>query len=321
MELKKIEGILSNRLKRILSTIKNPKDLTEIRLRINQPILLDYEHQELFVNQDFHLTKSEDKLLITHKEDIDEILEYISKHSLYAYEDEIRNGFITIEGGHRIGLTGKVVLEGRKIKTIRNISGLNIRISHQVTGCANQTIPYLFENGKLLHTLIISPPKFGKTTLLRDIIRQLSDGTIYGAGMNVGVVDERSEIGGCYRGIPQNDLGKRTDILDGCNKPEGMSLLIRAMAPRVLALDEIGTKDDIEALEFAIHSGCTIICTIHGATIEEVMRKPRIKELFHQGIFGRYILLQSFQSEKPWQSIYNENQELIQELLAKEVVQ
>jgi stage III sporulation protein AA len=154
------------------------------------------------------------------KNEIRETMEYISNYSLYAFEDEIRQGFITINGGHRIGIAGKIIIENDEIKGMKHISFINIRLAHQVKGCANKVIPYLIDEKTkgIYHTLIISPPRCGKTTLLRDIIRQLSDGNSRYPGMNVGVVDERSEIGACYMGTPQNDLGIRTDVLDCCPK-------------------------------------------------------------------------------------------------------
>ena len=157
--------------------------------------------------------KREDAFWVSQK-DLKETLEYISDYSLYAFEEEIRQGFITIQGGHRIGLAGKAVTDRDKIRSMKYISFINIRFSHQIRGCGNKVMPYLYEHGEVFHTLIVSPPRCGKTTLLRDVIRQISDGTEKVPGMTVGVVDERSEIGACYQGIPQNDLGIRTDILD-----------------------------------------------------------------------------------------------------------
>ena len=136
-----------------------------------------------------------------------------------------------------MGIAGKVILEDDQIKNMQYISSMNVRVSHEVVGCADSVLPYITRNREVCHTLIISPPRCGKTTLIRDLIRQISDGNGYVKGCTVGVVDERSELGGCYLGIAQNDMGMRTDILDGCPKAEGMILLIRSMAPRVLAVD------------------------------------------------------------------------------------
>ena len=141
--------------------------------------------------------------------------------SLYAAEEELRQGFFTVRGGHRIGVAGRVILKDRQITGLKAASFLNVRVAHEIKGCADQVLPFLYVNGKFVSTLIVSPPGCGKTTLLRDLIRQVSDGSSQKAGkcsfagVNVGVADERSELGACYQGVPQNDLGMRTDVLDG----------------------------------------------------------------------------------------------------------
>lgn len=310
-----IENVLSETLRNIIKELNEIK-LQEIRLRVGKPLLIYYNNRELFVGLDRKIMPSwSENCIKASTEDIKEVLEAISKHSLYAFEEDIKGGYITIEGGHRIGIAGKVVLEGGKVKTIRNVSCINIRVSHEVLGCANSVLPYLIKKENLLHTLIISPPKCGKTTLLRDIIRQISDGSGIIPGMTVGLVDERSEIGGCYRGIPQNDIGMRTDILDTCSKGEGLLMLIRAMAPKVIAVDEIGSKEDVDAIEYALGAGCKIICTIHGDSIEDLIDKPRVKELIERKLFKRYILLENRFSIGDVKQILDENHQLLAEVL------
>jgi stage III sporulation protein AA len=163
----------------------------------------------------------------------------------------------------------------------------------------------------VLHTLIISPPKSGKTTLLRDIVRQLSNGTKHIRGVTVGVVDERSEIGGSYRGIPQNDIGVRTDILDGCPKDEGLIMLIRSMAPEVIVVDEIGGKKDIEAIDYALNAGCTIVCTVHGSNLQEIKNKPILKGLIEKNIFKRFVILENKESIGDYKLIYDDSYAVI----------
>lgn len=174
---------------------------------------------------------------------------------------------------------------------MKYISFINVRLSHQIRGCASPVLPYLYQGGDILHTLIISPPRCGKTTLLRDIIRQISNGTEREPGMTVGVIDERSEIGACYQGIPQNELGIRTDILDCCPKAKGMMMLIRTMSPRVIAVDEIGSREDIEAMEYVMNCGCKLIATVHGSSVEDIKQKPILRKLVQERIFERYIVL------------------------------
>ena len=263
--------------------------LQEIRLRRQQPLLLKIGNSEWGLSAK-GTCKVEESYVISQKELVD-ILHAMSGFSLYAIEDELKQGYLTLEGGHRVGLTGKAVLENDQIKTLKYMNGMNIRIAHEVIGCSERVMPYLVSNQKVYHTLIISPPGCGKTTLLRDIIRQLSDG-YHGYGpYTVSVVDERSEIAACYEGMPQKNVGKRTDVLDGCPKAEGMRMLLRAMGPEVVAVDEIGKAEDCTALREMLGAGVAIICTVHGKDETECLRRPSLKEMLSEGLFERIIIL------------------------------
>ena len=253
--------------------------IQEIRLREEQPLAVKKEgKEELFTHR------------VT-KEELRETMEYVSNYSLYAYENELRQGFLTIEGGHRVGISGKIISEKEQIRNFQYITSINIRICHEITGCANKLFPMILEKGRLCHTMIISPPGGGKTTLLRDLVRQISDGNRWVEGRNVGVVDERSEIGGAYQGVPQNDLGIRTDLLDCCPKAEGMMMLIRSMSPEVVAVDEIGTGEDIRAIESVVNCGCKLLATVHGNSMEDMKQKPLLNRLVESHVFERYIVL------------------------------
>lgn len=300
--------ILSLKLRTIMGKLVLDFDkLQEIRLRMNAPLLVIYANREAFISEDAKLVDNPSKAVLVTKNEIRETMEYISNYSLYAFEDEIKQGFITINGGHRIGIAGKTIMEDDAIKGMKHISFINIRLAHQVKGCADPVLPYLINKlaAGIYHTLIISPPRCGKTTLLRDIIRQLSDGSPYHDGMSVGVVDERSEIGACYMGTPQNELGIRTDILDCCPKAKGMMMLIRSMSPQVIAVDEIGSKEDLDAIDYVIGCGCKLIATVHGSSIEDIKNKPTLSELVKKKLFERYIILSNVKGIGHLEEIYD----------------
>lgn len=292
MKREEIIRLFPEQIRKILEQSDwNPDSIQEIRLRAEKPLILWQDGQEFFVAQQGFLTKHRQQAYLVSQEEIRKTLEFIGMYSLYAYEEELKQGFLTIQGGHRVGVAGKTIMDAHKIKGIQQISCINIRFAHQITGCADAVMPYVVEEKTICHTLIISPPRCGKTTLLRDMVRQISDGWDAFPGITVGVVDERSEIGGNYQGVPQNDVGIRTDVLDCCSKSEGMILLLRSMAPQVIAVDEIGNYEDIGAIEMTLNSGCKLLATVHGSSIEEIQQKPLLERLIKEHIFERYILL------------------------------
>ena len=290
--IEELEKILALPLRQILQKAAlNWTDLQELRLTQAHPLTLWYRGRERFLTEEGRATGDPKAAHQVTAREIRETLEFAGAYSLYAYEDEIRQGYLTLPGGHRIGVTGKAVMEEGQIKTLRYITSLNIRVAHEVKGCADAVLPGLYGPEGLSHTLLISPPRCGKTTLLRDLIRQISDGRPGFRGMRVGVVDERSEIGGSHLGVPGLDVGLRTDILDGCPKAEGMMMLVRSMSPEVIAVDEIGRRADMEALENAIYCGCRILATVHGSSLEEIRRKPLFTRLMEKEIFERFVVL------------------------------
>ncbi len=226
-------------------------------------------------------------------EDVERMFNLISANSVHAFEEELRNGYITVKGGHRIGMAGKTVLEAGRVRTIKHVSSFNIRVTRNCPGAAGPVIPHLIEDGRPQSSLIVGPPGSGKTTMLREISRLLSSGLPeYGApAQNVGIADERSEIAGCYQGLPQNDVGPRTDVLDGCPKAEGMMMLIRAMTPGVIITDEIGTADDAQACVEASCAGVCVIASAHGAQKMDLMKRPSLQRLVSPGTFVRIVFL------------------------------
>jgi stage III sporulation protein AA len=255
-------------------------EIEEIRIRIHRPIEVTFGGESIFLPY------------IVHPEDAVHLLNKISHHSIYALEEELRRGYITIDGGHRVGLAGKVILESGKVKAIRDISSFNIRIAKEKIGIAEPLLPALYDKN-WQHTMIIGPPQTGKTTLLRDIARIVSSGIPSKSipARKVGIVDERSEIAGCVNGIPQLTFGPRVDILDACPKAEGMMMMIRSMSPEILVVDEIGRLEDTDAILEAVNAGIKLIMTTHGDSFEDMLKRPSLQTIMKQGIFQRYIEL------------------------------
>ena len=258
-------------------------NLEEIRIRNGHPILFFAAGSEYELEW-----KNGGKL---DQYIINNIFNSLLNYSVYAYQEELANGYITIEGGHRVGICGRTVMENGKVKTIKEISSINIRRSREITGVSDSCMRYLMKGKRQIYnTIIISPPKCGKTTLLRDMVRNFSN-----MGFQVGVCDERSEISGMYNGQPSYDLGIRTDIMDGCPKEKGMIMLIRSMSPDLIATDEIGKKEDCHAIEAAVCAGVGLLTTIHGSSYGDVINSG-IGELVEKGVFERLIFLSNLPS-------------------------
>ncbi|KAA5807623.1 stage III sporulation protein AA [Thermoanaerobacterium thermosaccharolyticum] len=270
------------------------ESLEEIRLRIDKPLMIHVNNQEKFLSIDGKIVNSPKLAYIVTSEDCEKALQLISKSSIYAFENEIKNGYITLKGGYRVGICGKCVLENGSIKTIVNVSGFNYRIMRQCIGVSDEIMKYIIKYPNIVYnTLIISPPQCGKTTLLRDIARNISNGMadLDFNGENVSIIDERSEIAACFKGNPQNDVGYRTDVLDSCPKHIGILMMIRSMSPKVIITDEIGKIEDILAIHEALNAGVSIITTVHGKDIEDIMRKKYIDDMLNNREFDRYVIL------------------------------
>lgn len=321
-----LELLFPLRLRASLAVLPWRDGLEEVRVRVGQPLEFSYGggrryltgqgstcrmvwEEELTGEGALSAGDSEagaSALYRTDGREIAEMLNYISNYSLYAYREEVRQGFLTIQGGHRIGLCGGAVVEDGRLAGMHHITFLNIRVAHERKGCAGKLMGHIRTEGGIRNTLLVSAPGAGKTTCLRDSIRLLSEGSADAPGLHVCVVDERSEIAACHLGVPQNDLGPRTDVLDGCPKAEGMLLMLRSMSPQVLAVDELGTEKDFAAVNAAACSGSRILGTVHAGTVGELAGKPFLRRWIERKLFERYVLIRREASGKRRFEVYDE---------------
>lgn len=251
----------------------NYKTLEEIRIRTNRPIVLKFNNEQKILNY------------IIQTKDILNIMQFLTENSLYSYQKQICDGFITLKGGHRVGISGNVVMEQGKVINMNYIYSLNFRISKQIIGVSNRIFEIIYNKGEVNNTLIVSSPGAGKTTMLRDLVRNLSK------YKTVGIVDERGEIAAMYKNIPQNDLGLQVDIMNNVTKSVGIKMLIRSMSPDIICADEIGTKEDIEAIKYAFTSGVNGIFTAHSDSLDNLSKNPILNELLSEKIIKKLIIL------------------------------
>lgn len=300
----KLQEYFGKEIKEVITKIDEYffENLEEIRIRANKCIILNIKGDEYFLEKNGDIKKdfNKEKIFIPTNKGIKQTIECMSEYSLYAFEEEIKNGFITLKGGFRVGLAGSAVIENNTIKALKNISSINIRIAKQVKDCCKKAIPYLKSGDEFFSTMIISKPNGGKTTFLRDLIKNISD-----LGNNICVIDERMEIAGVYNGVASMDLGLRTDILDKAPKQQGMINALRSMSPKFIAVDEVGTNEDIIAIEKIFNSGVKILATAHSENIEEFKDKYNFKNIIKNEYFKRYIVLKNISTKHVIEGIYN----------------
>jgi len=299
-------------------------DLEEIRVREKRPLEVMYRGVYRYVSVDGGLTEDVLSAYLPTREDCRILLDMLTNHSVYTLEEELKRGYITVRGGHRVGLCGKAILEDGSVRQLRDINSFNIRIAREVIGAAAELLPRLVEPGsfRISNTLIISPPQQGKTTLIRDLARLISTGGWNREGppapaYKVGIVDERSEIAGAIKGVPSFSVGPRTDVLDGCPKAEGMMMMIRGMSPDVVIVDEIGRPEDAVAIQEALRCGIRVIATAHGRHFEDIRNRPMMRGLIRHAVFSRYVVLGRTYGIGRVYRIYDESGKLADSLIVR----
>lgn len=305
--VQQILPFLSPSLREIIQRfiILRPEPIEEIRLRLYRPLVIEAANRWM-VKADGSTTIHSGRAWMMGEDDFKKTLDLMTESSIYAVEEEIRQGFITLPGGHRIGLVGECMTRAGRILRIRNITGINIRIAREMVGIARPLLPYLWNNHRYCRTLIVSPPKAGKTTLLRDMVRGISDGDFNGNSAKVGLVDERSELTGSLHGVPQLEVGIQTDVLVGGPKVDGIYLLLRTMSPDVVAVDELGHAGESEALRDLLYAGVGVLATAHADSIEELRQRSMLSRLLRHGGFERIILLSRRLGAGTVEEIYDE---------------
>ena len=275
-------------LMKIPDKIKN--NIQEICIRINSSIIIFTQNKSYFVGKNGEITPEDPKSLLISQNDILETMKILCNFSIYSYQNQIKEGFITLKGGHRVGISGTAVINNNEIINISDISSINFRISREVLGCSDR----IFDKFGLDigGTLIIGPPSSGKTTILRDMARRLSTSFEADKLIKVSIIDERREIAASYQGVPQRDIGF-SDVLSGFPKAEGIIRAIRTLSPKIIICDEIGGVEDAEAIKKSLNSGVGIIASIHAKSTDEMANSFRIKNILSSGAIKRAVLLDS----------------------------
>ena len=263
----------------------------ELRLRVGYPVTILLPEGEVFMEREMPRTA------VT-QGDLEQLCDTVTGYSRYAACDTLALGYLTAKGGFRIGLCGTAVMQKGEITNMRDFSSAVIRISREHHGLADDLLPQLIEDGRVCSTLIYSPPGGGKTTLLRDLIALLSDGTAQSRAFRVAVADERSEIAVKYLGKPQMAVGCHTDVIDGCPKALAIPILLRSANPQIIAVDEITQREDLTAMARVANCGVSFLATIHAADREELLAKPLFAGLMDMGVFERGIRISSREGKR-----------------------
>ncbi len=262
-------------------------NLQEIRIRQGKPLIIITSGGNFSVCTDGSISPAVGGAYTVTESDVRMIFQGVCENSVYAFMEEIKQGFVTLKGGHRVGFSGRAVTNGQKIENFREISSINIRIAHEIVGAANQIIDNILTPGGVVNTLVVSPPMGGKTTVLRDVARQISN-----KGTKTALIDERGEFAAMFKGVPQNDVGLQTDVIENAPKSEAVVMMLRTMSPQLIVTDEISTEEDARALMQCFGTGVSVVASTHGSSAREVMQRENIKPLLGGIGFGQIIVLQ-----------------------------
>jgi len=268
-------AFLPNRLRKLALLLAEREKVRaeEFRLRAGQPMTILLPEGELPLEG------------IVEPEELETLCDLATEFSRYAAAETLRDGYLPVRGGFRIGLCGTAVMKDGVNTNLKDLSSAVVRIAREQKGIAEELAPRLFRDGEFASTLILSPPGGGKTTLLRDLIRCLSNGTADCGPRRVSLIDERGEVAVVYRGEPQMDVGAHTDVLDACPKALGIPIVLRAMNPQIIALDEITVREDLKAVAMAAGCGVRLLATIHAADVTELLQKPLYASLLEDRVF------------------------------------
>jgi stage III sporulation protein AA len=276
--------------------------LCEIRLRIARPIMVNYKNTYYYLGHSGLCNEA--NAIVCTKDAIQNVIARASNYSIYAINDEIKQGYVTVKGGIRLGLAGTVVMQDGKILTQKDISSLNIRIPHQVVGCSYKISKFIFDDsGQILNTLLIGAPGVGKTTILRDLCVQINKRR---KDLNILLLDERQEIASGYRGVPELNVGSSTDVISGGKKDFNIINGLRSMAPNIIVVDELGGVQDITAVQNASSSGVAVVASVHSKDIFEFQKKIEYENLIKLRIFKRYVVINNNHGKGNVENIYNE---------------